>query len=92
MLTGSTSGDALPAGTQTLTGRLHVVPNRPLSQIEVGSGTALLPALLDGPADLRRHDESATSRSSYVAAVLAGGFPTALLRAGAARARSSTTT
>jgi predicted AAA+ superfamily ATPase len=87
VLTGSTRWDALPRGTQSLTGRLHRVPIRPLSQAELAGTTGLLRSLLSGAARLRTSAQSSTTRAEYVERVIAGGFPLALARRGAGRAR-----
>lgn len=86
ILTGSASRDALPAGTQTLTGRLHVLPVRPLSQAELSGTPGLLPLLLSG-ADLRSRRSFQTTRADYATRIAAGGFPNALARRDDARGR-----
>lgn len=87
ILTGSSSRDALPPGTQTLTGRLHVLPVRPLSQAELYAKPGLLRAALDGTAEYRIRTQSGTTREDYIAAVIAGGFPLSLSRGPSARDR-----
>ena len=89
VLTGSTRHDALPRTAQSLTGRLHVMTIWPLSQGEIG-GTVedLVTALRDDPdGAVGAHPSSTTTRSEYIERVVAGGFPLALNRAGAARNR-----
>jgi predicted AAA+ superfamily ATPase len=87
VLTGSTRWDSLPRGTQSLTGRLHRIPIRPLSQAELAGTSGLVRGLLGGTAKLRTSAQSSTTRSDYVERVIAGGFPLALARSGVARAR-----
>lgn len=88
ILTGSTRYDALPRATQSLTGRIHVVTIRPLSQAELsGTGAGLVPALLSDPAQALTAGESRTSREDYLELIAAGGFPLALIRP--ARRRSA---
>lgn len=89
VLTGSTRHDAIPRTAQALTGRLHVLTILPLSQGEIeGHHEDLLPALLaDADGAVAAHPTSATTRDDYVGRVMAGGFPLALRRDGAARSR-----
>lgn len=87
VLTGSTRWDALPRGTQSLTGRLHTMPIRPLSQAELTGTDGLLARLLAGTARLRTARPSTTTRPEYIERITAGGFPIALARTGAARTR-----
>lgn len=87
VLTGSTRWDALPRGTQSLTGRLHRIPVRPLSQAELAGTTGLVRNLLGETTALRTSAQSSTTRAEYIERVVAGGFPLALARSGAARAR-----
>lgn len=88
IITGSTRHDALPAAAQALTGRLHRLMVLPFSQGEL-SGTAenFLEVLTTVPATLVSASPSKTVRSDYVDRIVAGGFPLALQRAGAARNR-----
>lgn len=82
ILTGSTRYDALPRATQSLTGRIHVLTVRPLSQVEMASGTGnFLSAMLADPTDTLSGGESRTSREEYVQRVTVGGFPLALAAA-----------
>jgi uncharacterized protein len=89
VITGSTRQDALPRTAQALTGRLHTLTIWPLSQGEISGVTEdLLVALRDDPdGAVAAHPISATTRVEYVARVVAGGFPLALRRTGAARSR-----
>ncbi len=89
VLTGSTRHDAIPRTAQALTGRMHVLTILPLSQGEIDSQHEnLLQALRADPANaVAAHSTSTTSRQDYVDRVMAGGFPLALRRQGAARAR-----
>lgn len=88
MLAGSTRFDSLPLASQSLTGRLHRLEILPLSQGELGgSQENLVAALLDDPGATVTPDASATSRDRYAELVARGGFPLALARTEAARAR-----
>ena len=89
VLTGSTRQDAVPTTAEALTGRLHTLTILPLSQGEiVGTREDLLSALMDDPdGAVAAHPTSATTRADYIARVCTGGFPLALRRSGAARAR-----
>jgi predicted AAA+ superfamily ATPase len=89
VITGSTRQDALPRAAQALTGRLHSLTLWPLSQGELESSTEdLLVALRADPiSTVDAHPASETTRASYVERVVAGGFPLALRRTGAARNR-----
>ena len=89
VITGSTRQDALPRTAQALTGRLHALTIWPLSQGEISGVTEdLLVALRDDPdRAVAAHPTSATTRVEYVERVVAGGFPLALRRTGAARSR-----
>ena len=89
VLTGSTRHDAIPRTAQSLTGRMHVLTVLPLSQGEIEAQREnLLVALRSDPAAaISAHPSSTTTRTQYVERVMAGGFPLALRRQGAARAR-----
>ncbi len=89
VLTGSTRHDAIPRTAQALTGRLHLLTILPLSQGEIdGQREDLLIALRADPATaVAAHRTSTTTRGDYVERVMAGGFPMALRRQGAARSR-----
>ena len=81
VLTGSTRYSALPAASQSLTGRAHVLTMWPLSQGELAQRREVaLDALLDDPANLVTGTASQTTRADYEQMVLAGGFPLALAR------------
>lgn len=89
VITGSTRYSTLPSAAQSLTGRVHRIDVRPLSQGEItekDEDFAL--ALMRNPESLVDPLPSQTRRDDYVERVLAGGFPMPLRRADAAdRAR-----
>lgn len=89
MLTGSTRYATLPAASQSLTGRAHVITMWPLSQGElIERRETALDQLVTDPATLVTVDRSPTQRADYERLVLAGGFPLALARpAGDSRRR-----
>ncbi len=89
VLTGSTRHDAIPRTAQSLTGRMHVLTVLPLSQGEIEAQREILLVALrsDPAAAISAHPSSTTTRTQYVERVMAGGFPLALRRQGAARAR-----
>ncbi len=79
LLAGSVSARLLPAGAETLTGRVHRMSLPPLSTAEiVESDSRLLPALLndDEPAPIT----SSWRRPDYFEFLAAGGYPAALAR------------
>ena len=79
VLAGSTSFNALPVGTQSLTGRLHRLQLLPLSQAEIeGRSHSVLAGLFDDPDAELAQVESAGDRLDYVRRVVVGGFPLAL--------------
>lgn len=81
LLTGSTRYATLPATSQSLTGRAHVLTVWPLSQGELrGRRETFLDALMRDPSELVAPTESTTTREEYERAVLAGGLPLALAR------------
>jgi predicted AAA+ superfamily ATPase len=81
LLTGSTRYSSLPAASQSLTGRAHVVTMWPLSQGELrGQRETFLDTLLSDNSALVVAQPSSTTRSGYEAAVLVGGFPIATVR------------
>jgi uncharacterized protein len=81
LLTGSTRYAMLPAASQSLTGRAHVMTVWPLSQGELrGLRETFLDALMTDPAGLVGPVPSTTAREDYERMVLAGGFPLALAR------------
>ena len=89
VLTGSTRYSSLPAASQSLTGRAHVVTMWPLSQGELTQRReGALDILVTDPAALVASTPSPHTRADYEQIVLAGGFPLALAReAGRARDR-----
>lgn len=89
LITGSTRQDALPRTAESLTGRLAALTIWPLSQGEIeGVQENLLARLLDDPdSAVAALPASATSRWEYADRMCAGGFPLALRRDGADRAR-----
>jgi len=81
VITGSTRYDALPRAAQSLTGRLHMLTVRPLSQGEIGGvHETFVEKSLSEPACLVNSQKSKTARIDYVARIVAGGFPMALQR------------
>lgn len=81
VLAGSTRYDALPAASQSLTGRLHRLDVEPLSVGEViGVGEHLLADLFEpfDPTTPRR--SSSTTRDAYLDVIAVGGLPLALAR------------
>ena len=88
VITGSTRHDALPSAAQALTGRLHVVTVLPLSQGEIADVLEnFVEGVLEDPLLPISDALSMTTREEYVERVCAGGFPLALQRKGASRAR-----
>ncbi len=89
LLTGSIRQDALPRTAEALTGRVHHLTIWPLSQGEIiGVEENLLPRLLADPdAVIGAYGKSDTGRDEYAAIACAGGFPLALRRGSADRAR-----
>ena len=89
IITGSTRHEALPLAAQTLTGRLHMLTVRPLSQGEIdGVEEDFVERCLVDPGALVVSTPSSTKREEYIDRVVAGGFPMALQRsAGASRNR-----
>ena len=81
LLTGSTRYATLPAASQSLTGRAHLLTMWPLSQGELlGVRETFLDTLMNDPAQLVRAVPSGTTRQDYEAMVLTGGFPLAIAR------------
>lgn len=89
VITGSTSYTTLPVAAQTLTGRMHRIDVRPLSQGEIVEGREdFAGALVGDPRGLVTATASTTSRDEYVSRVVTGGLPMVLRRARASdRAR-----
>lgn len=78
VLTGSTTGELLPRGTETLTGRVHRMILWGLSQGElIARRESFVDAAFTHPERLRRYRDPATSRDDYGRLVLRGGFPVA---------------
>ena len=81
VLTGSTRHDALPAATQSLTGRLSRLTVYPLSQGEIAQHReTLLERLFSNAGEAIAAPASTTTREQYLLQVMAGGFPMALAR------------
>lgn len=89
VITGSTRYATLPIAAQALTGRLHRVDVRPLSQGELTEAREdFAEHLVTDPASLVAPTRSRTPRQEYARRAVAGGFPMALQRRGTgARAR-----
>jgi uncharacterized protein len=89
LLTGSTRYASLPAASQSLAGRAHVMTMWPFSQGELfGRRERFLTTLFEDPGSLASGQPSTTARTAYEEMILAGGFPLALDRGpGAARDR-----
>lgn len=82
VIAGSTRYSTLPATAQALTGRMHRVDVRPLSQGEVAETREdFAETLLADPALLTAAPPSSTPRDDYVRRVVTGGFPLVLRRA-----------
>lgn len=78
ILTGSTRHEAL-GEAQALTGRLHRITLHPLSQGErAGTTETFLETAFAGAGQLTSAGASTTTRSTYVDAVVTGGFPLAI--------------
>lgn len=81
VITGSTRYETLPAAARALTGRVHRVDVRPLSQGEVTETTEDFAAtLLTHPESLVDLSTRSAHREEYIMRVVAGGFPMALQR------------
>lgn len=81
LLTGSTRYATLPAASQSLTGRAHVMTVWPFSQGELhGTRETFLEGLVTDPARLVGGTPSMTTRGDYERMILTGGFPIALAR------------
>jgi uncharacterized protein len=89
LLAGSARHDAVPELADALTGRYHTVRVYPLSQGEIaGVRENFVESFLADPAAaVAGAGNSETARDSYIERVVAGGFPLALRRRGASRAR-----
>jgi uncharacterized protein len=81
VLTGSTTGELLPRGTETLTGRVHRMVLWGLSHGEVlGRRESFIELAFAQPERLRRHRDAVTTRADYGRLVARGGFPAAVQR------------
>lgn len=81
VLTGSTRYATLPATSQSLAGRAHVMTVWPFAQGELrGVRESFLDTLFLDPGRMLARQPSGTSREQYEMLVLAGGFPLALSR------------
>jgi len=80
ILSGSSSYDSLPEGTQALTGRMERLLIAPLTQTEIdGTANDLFEYAFEG--DIQHTPSlSATGRTAYVGRVLRGGMPLALVQ------------
>lgn len=87
ILAGSSNFEALPQGTQALTGRLTQVLIEPLAQCEIGNTEVLELDQLFDPQLFQNLELGLTSREEYVLRVLRGGFPLAIGRSEADRVR-----
>lgn len=86
LITGSANLRRIPTVADALPGRADYLTLWPFTQGEIaGRHEQLLPRLLRG--DVPAHDGAPVGRGAYADALLAGGFPEALRRSGAARAR-----
>lgn len=80
VLTGSTTQDLLPKGTETLAGRSAVTTMWGFSQGELlGVRERFIDRLFDSPTELMDH-RSTLLRPDYAKAVATGGFPEAIRR------------
>ena len=81
VLTGSARHESLPVAAQALTGRLHRIPVRPLSQAEIDEQSGnLLAELIRDPAIASSAPNSLTTREEYIERIVAGGLPAPLQR------------
>lgn len=87
ILAGSSNFEALPTGTQALTGRLTQVLIEPLAQCEIGNTEVLELDQLFDPQLFQNLELGLTSREEYVRRVLRGGFPLAIGRSEPDRVR-----
>lgn len=80
VLTGSTTADLLPRGTESLAGRMHDVTLWGFSQGEIlGMPERFVDLAFSEPEAIRR-GRSTEDRSDYVAMAVRGGFPEAVAR------------
>jgi uncharacterized protein len=88
VLTGSSSFWALPRGTQSLTGRLHLLEIMPLSQGEIdGVREDFLDIAMNEPDRLRTSRTTGMHRGEYAERICRGGLPLAIGAVGHARDR-----
>ena len=88
VLTGSSSFWALPRGTQSLTGRMHLLEIMPLSQGEIdGLHEDFLDVAMSEPDRLSLRRAKGTQRGDYVERIRRGGLPLAIAVSGHARDR-----
>ncbi len=87
ILAGSSNFEALPTGTQALTGRLTQVLIEPLAQCEIDNTELFKLDQLFDPQLFQNLELGLTSREEYVQRVLRGGFPLAIGRSEADRVR-----
>lgn len=81
IITGSTRYSTVPEAGKALTGRLHQLDVRPLSQAELERSKANFAATaLQDPSRLLEEQFPPTERREYVERVVSGGFPPALRR------------
>jgi len=81
VLTGSTTADLLPRGTDSLAGRLHDFTLWGLSQGELaGQQEAFTDTAFLDPTSMRGQGHVTESRTDYVRISARGGFPEAVLR------------
>lgn len=88
LLAGSTRYAMLPDTSQSLTGPAHVITMWPLSQGElIGHRETALDQLITDPTTLVAGNRSTTRQADYEQLILAGGYPSALVKKPEARSR-----
>jgi uncharacterized protein len=87
VLTGSTTFDKLPRGTQSLTGRIQYLEIMPLSQGEIDGVEEDFVDTAFADHDQFRAQASTTSRTDYIARACRGGLPVAVRSTATARGR-----
>ncbi len=81
VLTGSTTADLLPRGTDSLAGRLHDLTLWGFSQGEIaGVQEGFVEAAFESPTSIRYQGHARETRTDYVRLSTRGGFPEAVLR------------
>ncbi len=81
VLTGSARHESLPIAAQALTGRLHRISVRPLSQAEIGEHHKdFLADVISDPDIAGSAPISVTTREEYIERIVAGGLPSPLQR------------